>query len=93
MEPVEPLLTGNVNWDLARKFRESRKLMYEGSNLESMNNIDGAQQLYLAAYHANHQDLKALKALFMLLRKNNRLHMLPPELQFLAKPPSPAPSR
>lgn len=93
MEPVEPLLTGNVNWDLARKFRESRKLMYEGSNLESMNDIDGAQQLYLAAYHANQQDLKAIKALFMLLRKNNRLNMLPPELQFLAKPPSPAPTR
>ncbi|MFA6471997.1 MAG: hypothetical protein WCU00_08155, partial [Candidatus Latescibacterota bacterium] len=86
LEPVEPLLIGNVNLELARKYRESRKLVNEGSIMESMKNIDAAQQLYLAAYRANPNDVKAIKALFMLLRKYDRLQQLPPDLQFLLKP-------
>jgi spermidine synthase len=86
IEPIEPLLTGNVNWDLARKFHESRKLIIEGSIMEGTNENESAYKLYMAAYRANPGDIKAIKAMFMLLRKFNRLNLLPPELQYLVKP-------
>ncbi len=82
LEPVEPLFTGTVNWDLAKRFQESRRLLHEGFiREEGDKDISGAYERYLAAYHANPDDIKAIKAVFMTLRKTNRLDLLPPELK------------
>jgi spermidine synthase len=88
LEPIEPLFTGPVNWDLARRFRESRRLINEGFiHEEGEKNLDAAYRCYLGAYRANPDDIKAIKSLFFLLRKMNRMDLLPPELGFLARPP------
>ncbi len=56
--------------------------MHEGFLKEQGDNdVKGAYERYLAAYQANPDDVKAIKALFMTLRKINRLDLLPPELQ------------
>lgn len=84
-EPIDPILTGEVNWDLARKYHESRRLLSEGTIRENERNSEAAYQSYLAAYQANPQDIRAIKALFFLLRKVNRLDLLPPQLNTLLK--------
>lgn len=86
MEPLDSLFTGTVDWELARKFRDSRRLITEGY-IKEKTTPDEAYRLYLAAYQANNQDIKAIKSLFFYLRKTNRLNLLPPELKFLANPP------
>lgn len=86
-EPVEQLFTGPVNWDLAHRFHESRKLISEGFIQEGEKNFEAAYRCYLGAYRANHDDVKAIKSFFLLLRQINRLDLLPPELGFLAHPP------
>lgn len=82
LDPIEPLFTGTVNWDMAKRFRESRRLLHEGFLKEQgENDVKGAYERYLAAYRANPDDVKAIKAVFMTLRKIDRLDLLPPELK------------
>ncbi len=70
LEPVEPLFTGTVNWDLAKRFQESRRLLHEGFiREEGDKDISGAYERYLAAYHLNPDDIKASKAVFITHRK------------------------
>lgn len=88
LEPIEPLFKGPVNLDLARRFRESRKLINVGFiHEEGEKNYNEAYRSYLEAYRASPGDIKAIKSLFLLLRKMKRLDLLPPELGFLAHPP------
>ena len=75
-----------MNWTLARKFAESRRLLNEGAIYESQKNPGETYKKYLAAYQANPEDVRAIKALFMFLRATGRLDLLPPELEFLKKP-------
>jgi hypothetical protein len=92
-EPNDSLFTGAVNWDLARKFSESRRLTTEGYIQDRNNNAKAAYNLYLKAFETNGSDVKAIKALFLFLHKVNRLDLLPPALKVLANPPKRAPGR
>jgi spermidine synthase len=84
LEPVEPILTGGADQQLAERFRASRTLINRGFVSEQGdNNPEAAYHSYLEAYRANPGDLKAVKSLFFLLRKTNHLDLLPPELGFL----------
>ncbi|MCE5252192.1 hypothetical protein LLG96_18475 [bacterium] len=89
MEPVDQIFTGTVDWDTARKFQESRRLINMGYIAEKMGGFENAHKLYEQAFITNKQDVRAIKALFLFLRKFNRLNELPPELRVLAgtKPP------
>jgi spermidine synthase len=85
MEPIDPLFTGEVDWDLARRYHEGRRLITEGTIREKENNNEAAYKSYLAAYQTNPQDIRAIKSLYFLLRKVNRLDLLPPQLGALLK--------
>ena len=87
MEPMDNLFTGTVDWETARRFRESRRLINLGFVAEKTGNFNEAHRLYVQAYTTNKHDIRAIKALFMFLRKQNRLQDLPPDLQMLRKPP------
>lgn len=87
MEPIDSLFKGTVNWDLARKYHTSRKLINEGFYQERIGNTTSAHKLYEQAYSENPEDIKAIRTLFVFLRKFNRLNLLPQELQYLSRPP------
>ncbi|MBN1294031.1 MAG: fused MFS/spermidine synthase [Candidatus Latescibacteria bacterium] len=87
MEPIDQLFTGEVDWDTARKFSTSRQLINRGYIADKTGNIREAHEIYQQAYKSNPRDVRAIKSLFMFLRKYNRLQDLPPELHALIRPP------
>ena len=86
MEPIDQLFTGDVDWETARKFSASRQLINRGFIADKTGNIREAYEMYLQAYKSNPRDIRAIKSLFMFLRRYNRLQDLPPELQPLLRP-------
>lgn len=87
MEPVDQLFSGPVEWETARKFNASRRLINLGFIADKTGRIADAHKIYEQAFFTNKKDVRAIKALFMFLRKYNRLQDLPPELQTLRRPP------
>jgi len=87
MEPLETIMTGDVDWELARKYREGRRLISEAFYNERTGDLAGAFRLYEQAWRTNPDDVKTVKSLFLFLRKTNRLDKLPEELNYLLRPP------
>ncbi len=86
MEPLETIMTGNVDWERARTYREARQLVNEGFYHERTGNFAEAYKRYDQAWRTNPDDMKTVKALFLFLRKTNRLDMLPEQLKNLIPP-------
>jgi len=81
MEPIDPLFTGEVDWEAARKFHTSRRLINEAFYSERTGDIDGAQRLYEQALRVNPEDFRARRSLYMFLMKFKRAGRLSPDLR------------
>ena len=80
-EPIDSLFTGEVDWETARKFNTSRKLINRGFYEERTGNITGANKLYEQALRDNPDDIKAKRSLLTFMRKFNRLDKLSQDLK------------
>ncbi len=93
MEPFEKIFVGDIDWELARKYRESRRLINEGYLSERSGDREKAYNTYLSAYQTNPSDIRAIKSLFVFLRQNNRFDLLPEELKVLLKTSTASPNQ
>lgn len=80
-EPIDSLFTGEVDWETARKFNTSRKLINRGFYEERTGNITGAHKLYEQAFRDNPDDIRAKRSLLNFMRKFNRLDKLSQDLK------------
>ncbi|MCE5251080.1 hypothetical protein LLG96_12760 [bacterium] len=89
LDPIEDVFVGDVDYETARKFRESRTKQSQGIIAEYEGNFDLAKQLYEEAFRLNPKDIKVIRSLFIFLGQHNRLDELPSELKIIQKRTSP----
>jgi hypothetical protein len=92
LDPIEDVFTGTVDYDTARKFRQSRTKQSQGIVAEYEGNIELAKRLYEEAFRLNPNDIKVIRSLFIFLAQRNRLNELPSELKIIMKSSSQLPT-
>jgi tetratricopeptide (TPR) repeat protein len=85
LEPVDKVYTGQIDTERARKFQKSRTMTNQAYVLESAGKLDEAHALYEQAYLYNTSDLKAGRALFIFLRRYNRMNRIPDVMKALLR--------
>ena len=86
IDPIENILTGNVDWERARRFREGRILVNKAFLQEKIGFIGKAHSYFQRAYELNPEDERVVRLWFIFLRRNNRLGELPDALKHMARP-------